>query len=256
MSNDELSTDPWSRLRRFTGARIGLGRVGAGIPTAETLRFKLAHAQARDAVNAELDVACLIEDLHSLHQQVLTLHSAAKSRPEYLRRPDLGRKLDEPSRELLAAQPQTDPDLAIVIADGLSSLAIETNVKRFLQAFFPLISGLKLAPICLVREGRVASGDEVGHLLGAKSVVMLIGERPGLSSPDSMGIYLTFAPRPGLTDERRNCISNVRDAGLPHAAAAAKLAYLTSEALRRQISGVDLKDDMVLEDSPAPKLAE
>jgi len=255
MNKDDLAVDPWSRLRRFTGARIGLGRAGAGIPTAETLRFKLAHAQARDAVNAELDLARLIEELHSLHQQVLTLHSAAKSRPEYLRRPDLGRKLDEASRELLAAQPQNDPDLAIVIADGLSSLAIATNVKRFLEVFLPLAKGWKLAPLCIVREGRVASGDEAGHLLGAKCVVVLIGERPGLSSPDSMGIYLTFAPRPGLTDERRNCISNVREAGLPHPAAAAKLAYLTNEALRRQLSGVDLKDDMVLEDSPAPKLS-
>jgi ethanolamine ammonia-lyase small subunit len=248
-NNDELPVDPWTSLRRFTGARIGLGRAGAGIPTGETLRFKLAHAQARDAVHAELDVAKLIEELHPLHQQVLTLHSAAKDRSEYLRRPDLGRRLDEPSRELLAAQPQNDPDLAIVIADGLSALAIEMNVKRFLEAFLPLVSTWKIAPICIVREGRVASGDEAGHLLGAKCLAMLIGERPGLSSPDSMGIYLTYGPTPGFTDERRNCISNVRDAGLSHTAAAAKLAYLAGEALRRQLSGVDLKDDMPQEAS-------
>jgi len=242
--NEELIPDPWSLLRRFTDARIGLGRAGAGIPTGETLDFKLAHAQARDAVHAEMDVGKLIEDLHPLHQQILTLHSAARDRSEYLRRPDLGRKLDKHSRELLAAQPQNDPDLAIVIADGLSALAIEMNVKRFLEAFLPLVGAWKIAPLCIVREGRVASGDEVGHLLGAKAVAVLIGERPGLSSPDSMGIYLTYDPKPGLTDERRNCISNVRDAGLLHNFAAAKLAYLAGESLRRQLSGVELKDDM------------
>jgi len=248
--------DPWNALRRFTAARIALGHTGISQPTQVQLDFQLAHARARDAVHQALDTASLARALaaawpgESAH---LPLHSAAENRNVYLQRPDLGRRLDAPSRELLGPQAK-HYDLAIVIADGLSALAIEQNAAPFLAALQPLLARDKwtLAPLCIVEQGRVAVGDEVGELLGARLVVVLIGERPGLSSPDSMGLYLTWAPRVGLTDERRNCISNVRPAGLAAQDAATKLHYLLREARRRQLSGVELKD----ETEHAPTLAQ
>ncbi|HEY4416532.1 MAG TPA: ethanolamine ammonia-lyase subunit EutC [Verrucomicrobiae bacterium] len=244
-------TDSWQRLRRFTPARIGLGRAGAGILTAETLRFKLAHAQARDAVRAGLALGSFLPSLSPLAGKPILLHSAARNRSEYLRRPDLGRCLDAISRERLQLLESPVVDVALVIVDGLSALAIEKNAAPFLEYFLGLAGTWQLAPICVVQAGRVAVGDEIGQLLQARCVVVLVGERPGLSSPDSMGIYLTFAPQPGLTDEKRNCISNVHAAGLSHPAAARKLAYLIGESLRRKISGVDLKDDLPLESMAA-----
>jgi ethanolamine ammonia-lyase small subunit len=247
MTDPTVIDNPWQVLRRFTAARIALGRAGVSQPTASQLDFQLAHAQARDAVHQALDVATLRRGLGELQLTDIVLHSAAGSRQVYLQRPDLGRRLDPAARAALQAQHGGAPgcDLAIVVADGLSALAIERNALPFLRALRPRVEqeGWTLAPIVIVEQGRVAVGDEVGEVLGARAVLVLIGERPGLSSPDSMGLYLTWAPRVGLTDESRNCISNVRAAGLGHEAAAAKLHYLLAQACRRRLTGVALKDE-------------
>lgn len=241
-----VAANPWQSLRRFTAARIALGRSGVSQPTASQLAFQLAHARARDAVHLALDHKALAGTLgNALGLPCASLHSAAENRQVYLQRPDLGRKLDDASRRMLAAGSY---DLAVVVADGLSALAIEQNAEPFLRALMARLSAdsgqaWRIAPLTIVRQGRVAVGDEVAHLLGARAVVVLIGERPGLSSPDSMGLYLTWAPRPGLTDASRNCISNVRPAGLTCEAAAFKLHYLLSESRQRQLSGVALKDE-------------
>jgi ethanolamine ammonia-lyase small subunit len=243
-----VTSNPWSALRRFTAARIALGRSGVSQPTAQQLEFQLAHARARDAVHLELDHAALGEALAAAcGVPCVSLHSAARDRHIYLQRPDLGRQLDHASRATLAALPPSAAryDLALVVADGLSALAIEQNAAPFIRALMVRLAGeqWRLAPVTIVQQGRVAVGDEVAHLLNAQAVVVLIGERPGLSSPDSMGLYLTWAPRPGLTDANRNCISNVRPEGLTYDAAAFKLHYLLSESRRRQLSGIALKDE-------------
>jgi ethanolamine ammonia-lyase small subunit len=219
------------------------------LPTSAQLDFQLAHAGARDAVHRALDVAALQENLDqvsALDSPCIALHSAADSRDIYLQRPDLGRRLDDASRQLLSALAGRDEvDLAIVIADGLSALAIERHAAPLLESLLQRLAldSWSLAPTTIVCQGRVALGDEVGQLLRAKMVLVLIGERPGLSSPDSMGLYLTWAPRVGLTDQRRNCISNVRPAGLSYDEAAYKLHYLMSQARQRQLTGVALKDE-------------
>jgi ethanolamine ammonia-lyase small subunit len=252
-----VTSNPWSALRQFTAARIALGRSGVSQPTAPQLAFQLAHARARDAVHLTLDPVALGEALHAASGlPCISLHSAAPDRNTYLQRPDLGRRLDDASRAKLGADgPRYD--LALVVADGLSALAIEQNAAPLIQALMARLSAgqWRLAPITIVQQGRVAIGDEIAHLLDAQAVVVLIGERPGLSSPDSMGLYLTWAPRPGLTDASRNCISNVRPAGLTCDAAAFKLHYLLSEARRRQLSGVALKDETASEraDLGAPR---
>ncbi|NMM39014.1 MAG: ethanolamine ammonia-lyase subunit EutC [Glaciimonas sp.] len=248
--------NPWESLRQFTAARIALGRAGVSLPTNPQLAFQLAHAKARDAVHLALDVPQLAQSfsatLGELNAPYLSLHSAAADRNIYLQRPDLGRRLDDASREALKnlAESQTPSryDLAFVVVDGLSALAIEQNAAPFLSILRHRIfsENWSIAPICIVQQGRVAIGDEVAELLGAKAVVVLIGERPGLSSPDSMGLYLTWMPQVGsigLTDAGRNCISNVRPAGLRYEEAAYKLHYLLTEANKRQLSGVDLKDE-------------
>lgn len=246
-AGDGVMQNPWQSLRRFTAARIALGRSGVSQPTASQLEFQLAHARARDAVHLALDNKALADALHdACGLPSVSLHSAAESRHVYLQRPDLGRKLDDASRRALAALPPAPAyDLALVIADGLSALAIEQNAVPFITALMARLSAeqWRIAPLAIVQQGRVAIGDEIAHLLKARAVVVLIGERPGLSSPDSMGLYLTWAPQPGLTDASRNCISNVRPAGLTCDAAAFKLHYLLSEARRRQLSGVALKDE-------------
>jgi ethanolamine ammonia-lyase small subunit len=256
MADDKLIPNPWQALRRFTPARIALGRTGVSQGTATQLEFQLAHARARDAVHLALDAPRLKQSLEAALQappvSCVLLHSAANDRSVYLQRPDLGRRLEAPSRDALLhlrendAVPDLAPfDLAIVIADGLSALAIEQNALPFLQALQARIAPERwsLAPIAIVEQGRVAIGDEVGELLGAQAVVVLIGERPGLSSPDSMGLYMTWQPRVGLTDESRNCISNVRPAGLPYPEAAVRLHYLLTQARARRLSGVRLKDE-------------
>lgn len=231
----------WVRLRGLTPARIALGRAGTSLPTAPHLEFQLAHARARKAVHLALDSQDLARGLTEFGKPILQLHSAAADRATYLQRPDLGRQLDGPSRDLLTGA--RGCDLALVIGDGLSATAIHTNALPFLRVVMPALHDWRIGPICVVRQARVAIGDQIGAALGAQMVVMLIGERPGLSSPDSMGLYLTHAPRAGLTDEARNCISNIRAAGLSHAEAAHKLVFLMTEARRRSLSGVALKDE-------------
>lgn len=245
MSDDLLITNPWRTLRRHTPARIGLGRAGVSQPTSAHLAFQLAHAQARDAVHRELDHEALGESLRAAGLETLDLHSAAIDRATYLQRPDLGRRLDDASTALLGASEEKDPpDLALIVADGLSALAIERHALAFISALRPMLANdWRWAPVAIVRQARVAIGDPIGHALGAKLAVVLIGERPGLSSPDSMGVYVTWAPRPGRVDAERNCISNVRPEGLAPDAAAARLAWLLNEARARQVTGVALKDE-------------
>jgi ethanolamine ammonia-lyase small subunit len=257
-----VTAAPWSALRRHTPARIALGRAGHSLPTAAHLDFQLAHAQARDAVHLGFDVERMAADVQVLRLPVLCLHSAAADRGIYLQRPDLGRRLGQASRQQLlerrAALGPARPrhDLAFVVADGLSSLAVQQHAAPLLVAITALLAvdnpPWSIAPLALVAQGRVAVGDEVGELLDANTVVVLIGERPGLSSPDSMGLYLTWAPRPGLTDEARNCISNVRPAGLAPDVAAPRLHYLLTQARQRRLSGVALKDETEI--APAPRL--
>lgn len=240
-----IERDPWFAFARHTPARIALGRTGASLPTGEVLRFALAHAQARDAVHTPFEAEETAGRIAALGFPVIHAASAAPSREVYLRRPDLGRRLSEESRAALAAAGAGEMDLAIMVADGLSSSAVHAQAVPFLAALKGWIEkeGWCLAPIVVAEQARVALGDEAGQLLKARAVAVLIGERPGLSSPDSLGVYLTFAPRPGRSDAERNCISNIRDEGLTHAAAAFKLAWLLKEAFRRQLSGVDLKDE-------------
>jgi len=250
---DLITPEPWDALRRFTDARIALGRAGHSLPTQPHLEFQLAHAQARDAVHLPFDAATLASDLTQIGHSTVLLQSAATDRNVYLQRPDLGRRLNEPSRQrltgLTSARPVAAPlDLAIVVADGLSARAVHENAAPLIAALsarLQLDAGQpwSLAPVALVEYGRVAVADEVGQLLGARAVVILLGERPGLSSPDSMGIYLSWSPRVGLNDAQRNCISNVRPAGLSIEAAAHKLHYLLQRARELRLTGVDLKDD-------------
>lgn len=241
-----IADDPWSLLRRHTTARIGLGRAGTSQPTRHHLAFQLDQARARDAVLTPLDIASLQDELAALGRPPIMLRSAAGERRTYLQRPDLGRRLDGESAARLAAlrAPGEPPDIALIIADGLSAPAVQRHALPLLQALLPqLPAAWRLAPLSLVEQGRVAISDEIGALLRARLAVILIGERPGLSSPDSLGVYLTYAPRIGNTDAGRNCLSNIRAAGLSYAAAAHKLRYLMGQALARQLSGVDLKDE-------------
>jgi ethanolamine ammonia-lyase small subunit len=234
--------DPWQDLRQHTAARLALGRAGASMPTEELLRFGLAHAQARDAVHVALDAEPLHAALVDRGMPALRVHSAATDRAQYLLRPDLGRRLDAGSAARLR-QAAAPCDLAIVIADGLSSLAIHRNALPLIDAIREQIpAGWTLGPVVVAEQGRVALGDEVGELLGARMVAMLIGERPGLSSPDSLGIYLTSDPRLGRHDAERNCISNVRPEGLDIPTAARKLWWLATAAKALGTTGVALKD--------------
>lgn len=239
--------DAWAALRALTPARIALGRAGASLPTRPHLDFQLAHARARTAVHKPLDPESLRAALGLLGPEVLTLESAAEDRTAYLQRPDRGRRLSARSRAMLEAwpRPEVAPEVVFVVGDGLSALAVERNAAPFLAVMLPVLraGGWGIGPLLVVTQARVACGDEVGTLLGARMVVVLIGERPGLSSPDSMGIYMTANPRVGLTDEARNCISNVRDGGLSMEAAAHKLLFLMTEARRLGLSGVALKDE-------------
>ena len=240
--------NPWLELRRLTPARIALGRTGTSMPTGAQLDFQFAHAQARDAVHLPFDHAGLGAQLAERGRESVLLHSAATDRNSYLQRPDLGRKLSDESAQTLRAFAQAHPggvDLAIVVADGLSALAVHRHTMPFLERMEEQITaeGWSVSPVILVEQGRVAVADEIGERLGAKMVVILIGERPGLSSPDSLGLYFTYNPKVGLTDAYRNCISNVRLEGLSYGMAAHRLLYLMREACRRQLSGVNLKDE-------------
>ncbi|NWF10953.1 ethanolamine ammonia-lyase [Pseudomonas sp. 2822-15] len=244
----DLPDNPWLELRRLTPARIALGRTGTSIPTNAQLDFQFAHAQARDAVHLPFDHAGLSSQMAERGRDSLLLHSAAVDRHMYLQRPDLGRRLSDESAQSLRDYAAANPggvDLAVVVADGLSALAVHKHTLPFLTRMEEQTQaeGWSLSPVILVEQGRVAVADEIGQLLGAKMVVILIGERPGLSSPDSLGLYFTYNPKVGLTDAYRNCISNVRLEGLSYGMAAHRLLYLMKEACRRQLSGVNLKDE-------------
>lgn len=238
-----VEADPWAGLKSFTRARIALGRAGSSIPTAEVLNFGYAHAAARDAVHIPLDTAALEQQLGQAGFDTLQLQSAAPDRHTYLLRPDLGRKLAEDSASMLAAHPLKDFDLLLLVGDGLSSLAVKNHALPLLEEIRRIATpAWNIAPIVIATQARVALSDEVGFLLRARVVLMLIGERPGLSSPDSLGLYLTYQPRPGRQDSERNCISNVRPEGLNYAAAAAKAVWLVREAFATGLSGIALKD--------------
>jgi ethanolamine ammonia-lyase small subunit len=251
---ENVIENPWASLREYTDARIGLGRAGISIPTSHSLQFQLAHAQAQDAVHLPLDIEYVIEQLKNLNlnQEIFTpilLHSQAINRTTYLQRPDLGRRLDKKSVDNLTkvnTLKDEKYDLAIVIVDGLSSLAIRENATIFIKKLVEELNidkqSWNLSPITIVQQGRVAIGDEVGQILNSKIVIVLIGERPGLSSPDSMGLYLTYNPKVGLTDESRNCISNIRNEGLSYEDGIKKVMYLLKESRRLEFSGVNLKD--------------
>lgn len=233
-------------LRSLTMARVGLGRTGVSQQTRDLLDFQRAHAQARDAVHARMETGALAAALQGVTDaEVLRLHSAAADRTLYLQRPDLGRGLDEDSRAQLALMERRRPvDLALIVADGLSALAVERHAPPLLRALFPLLKGWRIAPICVVEQARVAIADEIGAAFGAAISAVLIGERPGLSSPDSLGAYITWNPKPGRTDAERNCISNIRSEGLSYEQAACQMSFLLHQAQRRKLTGVALKDAM------------
>ena len=230
------SADPFEILRRATPARVGLGRTGQGLPTAPMLAFQLAHARARDAVHAALDVEALRA---SLDAPAILIDSAAPDRATYLNEPDLGRRLDPATPPL----PRGDHDLAIFIGDGLSATAVQAHAAAVVTALRARLSGWGIAPLVIARQARVAIGDPIGEALGAKAVVVVIGERPGLSAADSLGAYITWAPRTGRRDSERNCVSNIRaPGGLSPQQAADKIAWLLQEARRIGLTGVELKD--------------
>lgn len=227
----------WEKLRRLTRARIGLGRAGDGLPTAELLAFQMAHAAARDAVHGAPDFDRLAAALAP--REVIRVASAAPDRATYLRRPDLGRRLADGAAESLAAGPF---DVVFVVADGLSAAAVDANAAATLEATARRLDGLRIGPVVLARQARVALGDAVGAATNARVVAVLIGERPGLTAADSLGVYLTFAPVPGRRDAERNCLSNIHAHGLAPDEAGHKLAWLIREALRRRLTGVELKE--------------
>jgi ethanolamine ammonia-lyase small subunit len=240
---------PISDLRGLTPARVGLGRAGVGLPTSALLAFTLDHARARDAVHAAFDSTGIVAAMRALGLRTSEVSSRAAHREDYLRRPDLGRQLDEASRQTLKKHGTGKSGLAIVIGDGLSPAAVNTHAAELVRHLVPKLatSGLEIGAAVVASGARVALGDEIGALLGARLVVMLIGERPGLSAPRSLGAYLTFAPVPGLTDADRNCISNIHAAGLGYDEAAAKITWLVREALARGFSGIGLKDESGLQ---------
>ena len=238
-----MSIDRFETLRKFTAARIGLGRSGPGIATPDHLAFRAAHALARDAVHTELDLAALEASLSPLGLPVLRVESRAPDQQTYLTRPDFGRRLSDASVATLQAA--AGQEIAVLVAGGLSAFATASHAADLLALLVPGLrqAGLTVGPVCIAPRGRVALGDEVGALLGARLVLVLIGERPGLSSPDSLGAYITVAPRLGRTDADRNCISNIRPEGMVLAEAARRILWLTDQAMTRGISGVSLKDD-------------
>jgi ethanolamine ammonia-lyase small subunit len=237
----------WRDLRRFTPARVALGRAGTGLPTAAHLAFQADHAAARDAVHAELDLDRLQADLAASGLAARVVRSACPDRRSFLLRPDLGRRLAAADHAALAAAP-TPGRIAFLVCDGLSAIAVQRQAAALLALAVPALE--PEAPVVLARQGRVALGDGVGEALGAAGIVVLIGERPGLSAPDSLGVYLTWQPRRGRQDAERNCLSNIRPAGMSIAEAARRLIWLAAEMRRRGCSGVALKDE-----TPEPALA-
>ncbi len=246
MDNGEIkyyTEDYWQQLRQFTNARIAMGRAGGSLTTKEQLKLFQAQAMARDAVHAAMDVEMLSKQLGEFGLGTVSLQTKAADREKFLLRPDWGRQLQPESLALLE-QLNGACDISLIIGDGLSAKAVHAHVHPLFKELIPKLSSYRLSPVCLVRQARVAVSDKIGLALGSQLAIIFLGERPGLSSPDSLGIYLTYGPKPGQTDERRNCISNVRPEGMHYIVAAEKLAYLVGEALRRKISGVQLKDDL------------
>jgi len=239
-------------LQDLTPARVGLGRTGASLPTRALLEFTLAHARARDAVHAAFDVPALSAGLNGLGLEASDVWSCARNRQDYLRRPDLGRKLDRASQQQLTGRKAGPCRLAVVVGDGLSPTAVDAHAVALVASLMPRLAAEQIEIGCAVvaSGARVALGDEIGAILGARMVVVLIGERPGLSAPDSLGAYLTFAPRPGLSDAERNCVSNIHGSGLGYDEAAFRIAWLIREGLAREITGVALKDES---GGPAPQ---
>ncbi|MBR0817171.1 ethanolamine ammonia-lyase subunit EutC [Bradyrhizobium liaoningense] len=246
MSDPAVPRRPTLDLRSLTPARVALGRSGASVPTRALLDFTLDHARARDAVHAVLDAARLASDLRALGLVVTEARSRAADRGDYLRRPDLGRQLDADSVELLSRHAAEPCQLAVVIGDGLSAAAVHAHAVALVSHLLPLLAegnDVAIGRVVVASGARVALGDEIGAILGARMVVTLIGERPGLSAPDSLGAYLTFAPKPGRTDAERNCVSNLHKSGLSYDEAAFKIAWLVREGMAREVTGVALKDE-------------
>ncbi|WP_328722650.1 ethanolamine ammonia-lyase subunit EutC [Streptomyces sp. NBC_00247] len=242
---ESRSPDPWEPLRLHTPARVGLGRTGHGLPVRHLLEFQAAHAQARDAVHQAVDFAALRPGLTG--HPVAEVRSAAPDRAAYLRRPDLGRRLHREDGPRLAGLP--GGGTLVVIADGLSATAVRRHALPLLDELVPLLTGgsgergggRESVPVVLASQARVALGDEIGERVGARLVLVLIGERPGLSAADSLGVYLTYAPRTGRRDAERNCVSNIHPpAGLGYRAAAHTIASLAEGAQRLGLSGVAL----------------
>ncbi|WP_257165515.1 ethanolamine ammonia-lyase subunit EutC [Bradyrhizobium sp. SRS-191] len=235
------SSDDWTWLSRYTEARIALGRCGPGLPTSAHLAFQAAHAEARDAVLKPFDAEQFTAEIAARGWPALAVHSRATDRATYLQRPDEGRLLSSASEALLS-EPRPPADIAIVVADGLSSRAVQVNALPVLEILLPLLAatGRRLSPVIVASQGRVALADHVGELFGASASIILIGERPGLSAADSLGLYLTWLPRRGRVDSERNCISNVRQGGLPPADAAKQAANLLARMFQHQAAGVSL----------------
>jgi ethanolamine ammonia-lyase small subunit len=234
-----------ARLRELTPARVALGLTGASLPTKALLEFTLDHARARDAVHATFDAEGLMQGLADLGLEATRVSSLAPARKDYLARPDLGRKLDPDSRQRLAGRGGKPSRVAIIVGDGLSPAAVNAHAIGLLRKLLPGLAddAIAIGHAVVATGARVALGDEIGEVLGAGMTVMLIGERPGLSAADSLGVYLTFAPSVGTTDEKRNCVSNIHGAGLSYEDAAAKIGWLIREGLARQLTGVGLKDE-------------
>lgn len=237
-----MHPDPWHSLRARTSARIALGRAGGSLPTAQCLAFAADHADARDAVYSELDVPAFEKSL-GLH--IVSLHSQATDRRMYLQRPDLGRKLDGASADVLRAMAGDETDVALIVADGLSATAAQRHAGDVVRQLIERLNHRRfsIGPICVVRQARVAIEDEIGSLLRARLAIILIGERPGLGLADSLGAYLVHRPGVGKTDADRNCVSNIHPAHQPAAAAVETLLWLVEQSLLRRLSGVNLKDE-------------
>ncbi len=251
-----VTTDPWHTLSRFTEARIALGRAGSSLPTRPLLQFAADHAMARDAIHTAFDTHSMARMLADSGVPTLIAHSQATTRAEYLRRPDLGRVLDQPSRAVLAPAELIPPHrLCVVIADGLSPLAPMRNALPLLEHLRPGLAGWSLDAVILATEARVALADEIGHIRGAEATLILLGERPGLKSADSLGVYMTYSPQPGRTNAERNCVSNIRAGGLAPAVAAARLLRLLAGARTLGASGVCLKEEASLAQIPLSSTA-
>ena len=235
--------DYWSNLKEFTSARIALGRAGGSLNTEEQLKLFRAHALARDAVHTSLSTDKLTADLEDHHLQPIVLHTQASTRQEFLLRPDWGRSL-RPDAQNKLTEHAAEYDIALIAGDGLSAKAVHAHLPGLFQQLIPKLKDFRLAPVCLVHQARVAVSDEIGEALNSKMAIIFIGERPGLSASASLGIYLTYQPKKGHTDEKRNCISNVRPEGMPYQVAAEKLVYLINESMRKKLSGVKLKEDL------------